>query len=184
MGEELENTLPIIIAGLRLKRIRRAGWVEHGVKNPESVADHTYSLALITMLLADLKGLDAGKAVKMALLHDLAEAYLGDLTPRQKRGMVGGQARRLERSILTALVKQLQPRLSSEYLKLIQELYEDNTPEAKLVHELDKLEMALESIMLELEHGIDLRSFRRDALKTEIGKGLLSLIRDAEGRRS
>ena len=69
----------------RLKRLPRTGWVESGVPDPESVADHSFRVALLTLVLADLKGLDALKAVRMALIHDLGEAETGDLTPARRR---------------------------------------------------------------------------------------------------
>ncbi len=181
---ELGEILHILLAGLRLKRRRRTGWIDYSIRNPESVADHSYGLALMAMLLADLKGLDAEKAVKMALMHDLAEAYLGDLAPRQKKTIGRENVHKLEHSILATLIKQLPRKLSLEYLKLVEELYENKTPEAKLVHELDKLEMALESIMLEQETGKKLRKFRREALETEIGRELLNLVKDMNSRRS
>ncbi|MEM3032072.1 MAG: HD domain-containing protein, partial [Nitrososphaerota archaeon] len=63
-----------------LKRVERRGWVEAGLRDVESVADHSFSLALLAMTYAAAKGLNIYRAVGMALLHDLAEAYTGDLT--------------------------------------------------------------------------------------------------------
>ena len=67
-----------------LKWIERRGWVAKvNVKEPESVADHCYLTALVCMVLADLKGLNTGKAVRMALMHDLAESMIGDYMPEE-----------------------------------------------------------------------------------------------------
>ena len=185
MGKDLGGVLNVVLAGLGLKRRRRTGWLDYGLKKAESVADHSYGLALLAMLVAELQGLDVEKAVKMALLHDLAEAYLGDLTPRQKRAIGKKEnTHKLEYSILATLVKQLPSGLSVKYLELVHELYENKTPEARLVHMLDKLEMALESLMLELETGKNLRKFRREALNTEIGREFLSLVMDGKSKRS
>lgn len=46
---------------------------------PESVADHSYRAAVLAMALPP--GLDRDRCVKMALLHDLAESMVGDITP-------------------------------------------------------------------------------------------------------
>ena len=182
-GDRLEAILQIVVAGLNLKRRPRTGWVEKGIKNPESVADHSYSLALLAMLIADLRGLDAEKLIRMALLHDLAEAYVGDLTPRQKRRIGRENARKLEQSLLATLFRNLPNNLSERYLKLLEEMNNGETPEAKTLHELDKLEMALESLKLEQEYEINLSRFRREAIQTELGKNILKLLRTGKHAR-
>ncbi|MFL6512134.1 MAG: HD domain-containing protein, partial [Nitrososphaera sp.] len=53
---------------LELKSVKRAGWVSKvQVENAESVADHTYSMATIAMLLSDMLGFDTLKVIKMVL---------------------------------------------------------------------------------------------------------------------
>jgi putative hydrolases of HD superfamily len=79
------------IAGLfnlagRLKQLKRQGWVDRGVEQPESVADHSYRLALMTMVIASRDPeIDASRAVRLALVHDLPEALAGDITPFDDR---------------------------------------------------------------------------------------------------
>ena len=65
-----------------LKKIPRKGWTTKlGISSPESVADHTFSMSTIAMVLADLQKLNTEKVLKMSLLHDIAESITGDLTP-------------------------------------------------------------------------------------------------------
>src|SRR4051812_24153074 len=66
----------------RLKRTARTGWLDRGVPpiEVESVADHTFRVALMAWLSAPMS-LDRDRVLKLALLHDLAEATTGDLTP-------------------------------------------------------------------------------------------------------
>ena len=67
-----------------LKRVLRKGWKSKvGIEHPESVADHTYSTALMAMVFSDIHGLDTEKILKMALLHDLAESITGDFMPEE-----------------------------------------------------------------------------------------------------
>ena len=67
---------------LELKNVPRQGWKEKlEIINPESVAEHSYSTAVISMILSDLEGLNTEKIIKMALLHDLAESIIGDIIP-------------------------------------------------------------------------------------------------------
>ncbi|MGI0002847.1 MAG: HD domain-containing protein, partial [Nitrosopumilaceae archaeon] len=65
-----------------LKSIHRKGWAKKvGINEPESVADHTYSMALMSVVLAELQALDVQKVATMSLIHDLAESLVGDYTP-------------------------------------------------------------------------------------------------------
>lgn len=61
-----------------LKREKRTGWWAAGVKNPESVAEHSWRTAVIAYVLAVEEGFDENKACAAALFHDLLEARLGD----------------------------------------------------------------------------------------------------------
>ena len=65
-----------------LKTTPRTGWVNHGVDKPESIADHMYRMSLMAMVAAkSMPELDQNRCVKLALIHDLAEAIVGDITP-------------------------------------------------------------------------------------------------------
>ena len=67
-----------------LKKIPRQGWMDKlSMKHPESVSDHSYSVAIICMVISDMQNLNSEKILKMALLHDLAESQIGDFTPDQ-----------------------------------------------------------------------------------------------------
>src|SRR5260221_8313896 len=65
----------------RLKDVRRQGWVDRGVPDAESVADHSYGVALLAWAVARARGLDGERALLIAIVHDLAEAEVGDETP-------------------------------------------------------------------------------------------------------
>ena len=69
---------------VNLKNISRQGWINKlSLKHPESVADHSYSMAIMGMVISDLENYDSEKMLKMILLHDLAESKIGDYTPNQ-----------------------------------------------------------------------------------------------------
>ena len=51
-----------------LKNISRQGWIDKlSINNPESVADHTFSMAVIGMVISDLENLNSEKILKMIL---------------------------------------------------------------------------------------------------------------------
>ena len=54
----------------KLKLEKRKGWVDRGVRGCESVADHSFRLALMSFVFAEKQKLDAGRALKLAVVHD------------------------------------------------------------------------------------------------------------------
>src|SRR4051812_31134562 len=63
----------------KLKRLRRSGWVFKNIHDPESVADHSFAVAILTMVIAPKFKVDQLNAIKMALIHDLGESVIGDI---------------------------------------------------------------------------------------------------------
>lgn len=140
-----KGVLELLEAAGKLKRIKRTGWVEVGIKEPESVAEHSFRTALLAMILADLKDLDAEKAVRMALLHDLAEAEVGDLTP-EKKGARGPALTLEENEAMDRLLSTLPEPLSARYRSLWREFQAAVSPEARMVIQADKLEMCIQAL--------------------------------------
>jgi putative hydrolases of HD superfamily len=78
-GDELLNFWSLAI---RLKKLRRQGWIDRGVNDPESTADHSWAVALLAWLLVhDRPELDRDRVLLLGLVHDLPEAVAGDATP-------------------------------------------------------------------------------------------------------
>lgn len=126
-----------------LKKIPRQGWVDKlKLDAPESVAEHSFSVAILSMVLADQMKLNSNKVLKMALLHDLAESITGDIMPNQ---MSKTKKNTKENNAMKTILEKLPLELSSEYTKLWNEFLSNKTKEAKLVHDLDKLEMVLQA---------------------------------------
>ncbi len=126
-----------------LKEIQRQGWVDKlGMTNPESVADHTFAMAIMGMVLSDSKNYDTEKILKMILLHDLAESVTGDLTPEQKPKH---EKINLENNAFEKIIKNLPSNLEEQYVSLWNEYLKNESTEAIFVHQIDKLEMALQA---------------------------------------
>ena len=75
--QEIENIIAILG---KMKDLKRSGWIKKQVTNPESDADHSFSVAVLVLLLAP-KELNLQRCLELALLHDLPEIYSGDYTP-------------------------------------------------------------------------------------------------------
>ncbi|MBX6773417.1 MAG: HD domain-containing protein [Chloroflexi bacterium] len=141
----LAPLLPVLEAAGQLKRLARAGWVRVGIPDPESVADHSFRLAILAMLVGSRLGLDVDRMVRLALLHDLAEARVGDLTPADRIGSV--EKRRRETAAFRAIVGALPE--ASALNALWREYTAGATREARVLRELDKLEMAMQALEYE-----------------------------------
>lgn len=130
---------------LHLKRLYRQGWLRRGVppEQGESVADHVFSMALLAWFAADslYPGLDRDRVIRMVLVHELGEIYTGDIIPSDR--VERAEKHRLERAAIEQVVGAL-PR-AAEYLALWEEFEAGETPEARFVKQIDRLEMALQA---------------------------------------
>ena len=137
------NNIEFFQTAANLKRIKRQGWISKiSVKDPESVADHTFLMAFLGMVFSDYQNYDTLKILKMILLHDLAESKIGDITPEQ---MSKSKKFEIENKAFTEISSQLPDSIKSSYLKIWNEFQENSSEEAKLVHQIDKLEMAMQA---------------------------------------
>ncbi|QDI88107.1 HD domain-containing protein [Candidatus Nitrosopumilus sp. SW] len=126
-----------------LKNISRQGWIDKlSIEKPESVADHTFSMAIIGMMISDLENLNFEKILKMVLLHDLAESKVGDIVPDK---MNIQEKQKLENSAFEKIVKTLPESLMTKYTEIWKEYQENDSIESQIVHQIDKLEMALQA---------------------------------------
>ena len=82
----------------------------------------------------------------MILLHDLAESRIGDYTPDQ---IDKEKKTELENSAFNEIVKNLPDSIKSQYLQIWQEYQENISSESQVVHQIDRLEMALQAKIYE-----------------------------------
>lgn len=158
-----------------MKNIPRQGWIDIlNIENPESVSDHTFSLTMMAMIYSDIQKLDTLKVLKMSLLHDIVESVTGDLTPEQ---ITKKEKILLENKTFRDITKQLPREFSDEFLKIWDELQENLTAESKLVHDLDKLEMALQAKIYEKKGFNNTKSFFNSAEKQIQNKELKEMFR-------
>jgi len=132
-----------------LKKIHRQGWIDElSMDNPESVADHSYSMAVMGMMISDLEDYDSEKILKMILLHDLAESKIGDYTPGQ---ITSEKKKILENEAFSKIIESLPNSIKSQYQEIWNEFQENTTAESIMVHQIDKLEMVLQAKLYEKE---------------------------------
>jgi 5'-deoxynucleotidase YfbR-like HD superfamily hydrolase len=134
-----------------LKRTIRTGWQKKKIKDPESVAEHTWRVVVLAMILAPQFKINQDKAMKMALVHDLGEALIGDVIWEKGKKIIGSQTEK-HKDEKGAIEKMFadNPHFK-DYVLLWEEFEKQETTEAKFVKELDKIEMAIQAYEYEQE---------------------------------
>lgn len=144
------------------KRLLRSGWIREGIKDPESVADHSFRVGVLAMVLADKfdSVLDKAKLIKMALLHDIGEAITGDIVTTRWNVMdikKRDEKERQEREGIKNIFSEINQ--SDEYLSIFNEMIARDTLESEIFWQIDKLEMAIQAFEYEKEQGKNLEEF-------------------------
>ena len=140
-ADDLDGILAFLRAAERLKTVTRSGWTSEGQR--ESVAEHTWRLCLMAMLLyAGTPQVDLARLLRMCLVHDLGEALSGDVPAPEQLAAApkAGQ----ERADLLRLTAPLPAALRDDIVALWDEYEAAATPEARLAKGLDKLETILQ----------------------------------------
>jgi putative hydrolases of HD superfamily len=138
---EIEGILTFLRAAEGLKTVTRTGWTSTGQR--ESVAEHTWRLALMAMLLYGRRpDIDLARLLKICLIHDLGEAIGGDV-PAPAQSAETDKATQ-ERTDLLRLIESLPRPLQEDIVGLWDEYETAGSLEAKLAKGLDKLETILQ----------------------------------------
>lgn len=164
----MKNILDFLTTVGELKTIKRKGIAFYGVKNPDSATDHSFRVALMVWLFGNEKKINIGKAIKIALIHDICKVYTGDITPyngllpkdKKERDRFVRKWRRLpvrkkekkhnqklekEQNALKKLTSKLPPKLKKEIVNLWLDYVKIESPESRFVHQLDVVENLIEA---------------------------------------
>ncbi len=154
----------------KLKRISRKGWILRNIKNPESIAEHTFRAAIMGWFLGAKKGgLNVEKLIKMALIHDICEVYAGDTTPydailpkdknkvkelmktwprfsNSEKIKIARQKHEKEAKALNKLILKLPKDLKQEIKNLWLDYEKGLTPEGRFFKQADRMENFLQAL--------------------------------------
>ncbi len=139
--EEVAGLLDFLRRCERLKDTLRSGYTSGGRR--ESVADHTWRLCLMAMLIAErFPDVDVLRLLQMLIVHDLGEVVGGDIPAPEQTGSAGKSVD--ERRDFRSLLGTLPPRQRAHLIQLWDEYDAAATPTARLAKALDKLETLLQ----------------------------------------
>ncbi len=171
---QLERVIDFFYELGLLKRSRRTGWWTAGIKDPETIAEHSLRTAIVGYVLAELDGADAGKTAVMCLLHDSQETRTGDIPSVSKlyvKAAPNGQ-------VTDDQTSGFPDRLRSTIVELIDEYERRESLEARLAHDADKLELVLQSREYAAQGSYNTSDWlanSMDALTTSVAKDLATL---------
>ena len=168
-------TVDFFKSAINLKKISRQGWINKlNIDKSESVADHSFMMTVMSMVISDLTNQNSEKIMKMALLHDLAESKIGDYVP----GQIDKEEKiRLENNAFMEIVDKLPNKIKIEYLQLWKEYQENISEESKIIHQIDKLEMSLQAKTYQKEgHPIEKLETFFNSAKNDISNPTLKKI--------
>jgi len=172
-NKKLEAILDFILEIGKLKEMPRLYWILRGIKNPETVAGHIFTLAIMAWIFGrERNELHQEKLLKMALCHELSAVYTGDTTPydrilpkdEKEREEVLKKMIRLskkekrwifltdykkEKKAIERLTKKIDPSIKKEILELWHEYRTRSSPEAKFLGQLNILAVLLQGLIYE-----------------------------------
>jgi putative hydrolase of HD superfamily len=158
--DNTDSPVPFFHLLERLKTTKRAGWQRFGIKDGESISDHMYRMSILTMMAPSSLSskLDILKCCRMAVIHDMAEALVGDITPADNIEKPEKSRRESETMdyICDKLLGTFNGGLNGKDIRAIWQEYEDSeTAESHFVHDVDKIELLVQMVEYERSHNCD-----------------------------
>lgn len=168
------NDTNFLIKVSKLKEMPRTGWILRGIKNPETIADHIFRVAIASWVLATESGqkLNLEKIIKGSLSHDICEVYAGDVTPffyyirdlpkgkKEKEEFLkkyvrllvkykekrGVEKFELEKRSLLKLIKRLPPETKKDIFFSWKNFENRSSKEGDFSRQVDKIETLIQAI--------------------------------------
>ena len=184
VGVEIET----LVRAFALKDERRTGWQLRGISDPETVAGHSWGVALLCLVYSERAKIYTDYALRLAVIHDIAEAETGDVATRvnpEKQTVSAEEKEAREREAIAELSEPF------DFLSFWEEYEARESAEARFVKDMDLIDMCLQALVYEregryekgeseaFERFEDLDEFFATAearLTTEVGEELFSEI--------
>ncbi|MCP4652475.1 MAG: HD domain-containing protein [Candidatus Omnitrophica bacterium] len=140
--KETRQLLDFISEAGLLKRVKRSGWWVLGVKDPESVADHSFRCAMIAYVIARMEKVAPYKVLVMSLFNDIHESRIGDLHKMAQRYINGEDT---EDRVFDEQMDNLPGDVSEEMVLLRKEYRMQRSKESIVARDADILECLIQA---------------------------------------
>ena len=161
-----------------LKTLPRAGWLRLGIRTPETVAEHSFRVGIVGMILAAIEGADVGRTSALCLVHDSPEARIGDITATGRAYITTEPAE----DIAVHQTASMPEDVGKVFQALVAEYEAGQTVEARIAKDADKLESLLQAVEYQTQ-GYDTAPWQDTsltALRTDSGRQLARAIMAAD----
>ncbi|MEU9746643.1 HD domain-containing protein [Streptomyces niveus] len=125
-----------------LKRAKRSGWWIAGVKDPETIAEHSFRVALIGSVLAMMEGADPAKTALLGLWHDTQETRVSDIPHIGRRYLDAASNEKVTADQVSAA----HPAVREGAQRIVEEYENGNSIEVICAHDADKLECLIQGV--------------------------------------
>lgn len=163
-----------------LKRVKRSGWSVLGIKDSETVAEHSFRCATIGYLIAHNEKADVYKVLLMTLFNDIQEARITDLHKMAQRYI---DAEKVEDEAFSEQISHLPPTIKKELKGLHQEYRDQKTRESIIARDADILECLIQAREYYGHGFVEAAKFTKkapDFLMTRTARKLWRIAKDAD----
>lgn len=181
---EIRQFLDFINLAEKLKCNTRHSYTSTG--RLESVAEHSWRLALMAFLVKDeFPNINIDKVIRMCLFHDIGEAVTGDIPAFEKTR----QHKEIESDVVSKLFEGLPEYYNDELKALFAEMEEQKTTEARLYKALDRIEAVIQhneadiSTWLPLEYDLQMTYGTSECSFSEYMNELRNVVREDSKRK-
>ncbi|WP_274563633.1 HD domain-containing protein [Streptomyces spiramyceticus] len=125
-----------------LKRAKRSGWWIAGVKDPETIAEHSFRVGIVGAVLAMMEGADPARVALMCLFHDTQETRVSDIPHIGRRYLEAASNEKVTADQMSAA----HPDVASGVQRVVEEYENGTSLEVIVAHDADKLECLIQAV--------------------------------------
>ncbi|MFR9723255.1 HD domain-containing protein [Streptomyces sp. MS19] len=140
--ERAKGTAGFLFEVGMLKRAKRSGWWIAGVKDPETIAEHSFRVGLIGSVLAMMEGADPAKTALLGLWHDTQETRVSDIPHIGRRYLDAASNEKVTADQVSAA----HPAVREAARRIVEEYEHGDSLEVICAHDADKLECLIQAV--------------------------------------
>ncbi|GAA1165993.1 putative hydrolase of HD superfamily [Kitasatospora gansuensis] len=137
-----EGTMSYLFEAGALKRGKRSGWWIAGVKDPETIAEHSWRTAVVGAVLAMMEGADPARVALLCTFHDTQETRVGDIPWVGRRYITTAS----NEAVTADQVAEAHPAVAEGISAIVHDYENGDSLEVQVAHDADKLECMIQGL--------------------------------------